>query len=143
MLGQSFVLEERTEKGDNGDIPIADTNGEEKGQIREEIVNPEIMENFGPWMLVARKFRCSDRKWNGRDNHATSYDKGKDIRRDSDLLRNFRDKSSNFEVLQMLSSQDGINDSNGPEVEENILGHNGLDLTLVGKLGGKGRRPNV
>ena len=143
MLGQSFVLEERTEKGDNGDIPAVDTNGEEKGQIREEIINPEIMENFGPWMLAARKFRRSDRKWNGRENHATSYDKRKDIRRDSDLLRKFRGKSSNFEVLQMLSSQDGINDSNGPEAEENILGHNGLDLTLVGKLGGRGRMPNV
>ena len=99
MLGQSFVLEERTEKGDNGDIPTADTNGGEKGQIWEEIVNPEIMENFGPWMLAARKFCHSDRKWNGRDNHATSYDKGKDIRRDSDLLCNSRGKSSNFEVL--------------------------------------------
>ena len=142
-LVNAFVPEVMVEKGDNGDIPAAENNGGEKGQSREEVVNPEIMENFGPWMLAARKSRRSDRRRNGRDNLATSYDKGKDIARDSDPLRNYRGKSSNFEVLQMPGIQDGIDVPNGLEVEENILGHNGLDLTLVGKLEGRRRRPNV
>ncbi|XP_073015397.1 uncharacterized protein [Primulina eburnea] len=113
-----------------------ESSGDPDDHKRKALIPAEITENFGPWMMVARSSRKFDKNRKGRTE---GYGKlpNNNFYENPQQNQNHTSQSM-FEVLGQDINADmdlGLNEE-GPDKLD-------IDQSLVTKLDGKGRRPNV
>ncbi|XVF70860.1 hypothetical protein PTKIN_Ptkin11bG0196300 [Pterospermum kingtungense] len=102
-LKEDLVVGAEDKEPDQGGVHPKSRKGE-VGHIREQLgesVNAEVLETFGPWMLVNRKSRRGGGKRDGcTRNKVTKI--GKHVVHDSTLSRGLRMGNSRFAALETL-----------------------------------------
>ncbi|XVE54271.1 hypothetical protein DITRI_Ditri03aG0067300 [Diplodiscus trichospermus] len=120
------------------EVPL-DKRDERNRQVfesrKEEIVNAEVLEDYGPWMLVRKKSRKEDRQSDLRNGKSTLHENGKlSLQRKGDI---------NGGSFTVLADEDEKQLGDGPVQEVGASSSKDAVSEKVGQLSGRSRRPSV